>query len=74
MVASGLDEAIWEGAKLVRANGDYVRQHLHRMIENDTSGIELARIDRTRKALDSQIANISRAIGMVQSPDAMPRW
>jgi len=71
MRASDLDEAVWERAKLVRANGDYVRQHLERMAEADTSGVELARIDRTRTALASQIANLTRAIGMVQSPDAM---
>ncbi len=69
--ASELDEAVWERAMLVRTNGDYVRQHLEQLAEDDSAADELARIDRTLKGLTSQEANISRAIGMVESPEAM---
>jgi site-specific DNA recombinase len=71
ILASELDEAAWEHAKLVRANSDYVRQHVVRMAEEDTSADDLARVDKALASIGTQEANISRAIAMVQSSEAI---
>lgn len=66
-----LDKAVWDFVMLVRSDRDFIRQHLADQAADDVVGVDLDAVEQTLKSVARQETNLTHAISLVESPDAI---
>lgn len=69
--AKDLNRDVWEYVKLVRANRDYVRQHLERQAAEAGNTHELESIDKALRKISGEESNLMAGVRMANSPEAI---